>query len=173
MVLTALSYAAENGYYQAASILLNWKPNTASKADPYGMTPLMYPIKDGHIRIVEMLLGHGVDADTQNKGDETPLSLTVKERHTKIVQILIFPQYNADINLKDNQERSPLATAAFYGHETTVRLLIARDDVDLISVDRENQTLFTIAKERGYSTILQLLSDTPGVDISWKMSKWA
>ena len=58
---------------------------------------------------------------------------------------------------KDCNGRTPLAWAAARGHETVVKLLVERDDVEADSKDNGGQTPLLRAAARGYEAVVKLL----------------
>ena len=69
-----------------------------------------------------------------------------------------------DPNVKDTYGRTPLSWAAENGHETVVRLLLAREGVDANSEDDVGRTPLSLAAEKGHEAIVKLLFAREGVD---------
>ncbi|KAI9781882.1 MAG: hypothetical protein M1839_005676 [Geoglossum umbratile] len=77
--------------------------------------------------------------------------------------------YNPD--LEDSSRRTPLSWAAERGHEAVVKLLLAKDGVDINSKDSYGgQTPLSLAAERGHEAVVKLLLAKDGVDINSKDS---
>ncbi|ONK81438.1 uncharacterized protein A4U43_C01F29090 [Asparagus officinalis] len=68
----------------------------------------------------QMLLG-GTSPDVQDYDRRTALHLAASEGHASIVELLI--QYNANVNLEDRWQRTPLMDARLYGHRDIIRIL--------------------------------------------------
>ena len=68
---------------------------------------------------------------------------------------------------KDETDRTPLSWAAEYGHESVVRMLIEREEVDINSKDnRYEKTPLSWAAEKGHEAVVQLLIKRDGVEIN-------
>lgn len=68
---------------------------------------------------------------------------------------LLDTHYHPD--LMDSDGRTPLSVAAERGHETIVRLLLARDDVNTEPRDQYCQIPLSLAARKGHEKILKLL----------------
>ena len=62
----------------------------------------------------------------------------------------------ADVNIKDNNGRTPLHVACLLGHKDAVELLIAKS-ADISVKDNKEQTALSLAKEQGHEEIVELL----------------
>jgi ankyrin repeat protein len=70
---------------------------------------------------------------------------------------LLKNKYN--LNVKDTYDRTPLLWAAQKGHETVVRLLLAKDGVDPDSKNSEyGRTPLSWAAENGHEAVVKLLT---------------
>ncbi|KAI9772445.1 MAG: hypothetical protein M1840_000648 [Geoglossum simile] len=79
-------------------------------------------------------------------------------------------EYNPD--LRDSYGQTPLSWAAQEGHEMVVKLLLAKDGVDINSKDSMmGLTALSLAAERGHEAVVKLLLGKDGVDINSKDSK--
>lgn len=58
--------------------------------DDHGFSPLHWCAKEGHTKLVEMLLQRGVRVNATNMGDDIPLHLAAAHGHAEIVQMVIF-----------------------------------------------------------------------------------
>ena len=57
-------------------------------SDDHGFSPLHWACKEGHIKIVEMLIRRGARINVTNMGDDTPLHLAAAHGHRPIVQLV-------------------------------------------------------------------------------------
>lgn len=64
--------------------------------DDHGFSPLHWSCKDGHLKIVEMLLQRGARVNATNRGDDTPLHLASAHGHRDIV-LLVCLDFTAKI----------------------------------------------------------------------------
>ena len=70
------------------------------------------------------------------------------------------------VELEDELGRTPLSWAAERGHETVVRLLVERDDVDINAKDADGRTPLIWSAERGHEAVVWLLVERDGVNIN-------
>ena len=74
----------------------------------------------------------------------------------------------SNVELEDDDGRTPLSWAAEYGQEAVVRLLIERDGVEINAKDSEGKTALIWATQKGYEAIVGLLVERDGVEINAK-----
>ena len=114
-------------------------------------TPLLVAAKEGHIKIVELLIAQGADVDLKlpiigaikrdqigivetliansanislkDSDGRTPLHFAARKGLKNIAALLI--NKGANVNVKDNYTKTPLHEAAGWGHKECVALLIA------------------------------------------------
>lgn len=70
--------------------------------------------------------------------------------------IVTFLCEKYDPDLKDSYGQTPLSWVAQRGHESVVKLLLARDDVDADSKDQNGRTPLSWAAEGGHESIVKL-----------------
>lgn len=70
---------------------------------------------------LNQMLRDGTSPDVQDYDRRTALHLAASEGHASIVELLI--QYNANVNLEDRWQRTPLMDARLYGHRDIMRIL--------------------------------------------------
>lgn len=80
-------------------------------------TPLHAAALNGHVEIVQLLLGHSEVVDSRDLINQTPLHLAAYNTALDIFQMLI--KRNADINARDHKGQTPLhrVVASGYGEE--------------------------------------------------------
>ena len=104
--------------------ILNASSNIETK-DKDGNTAFLLASKNGHAIVVETLRDRGADINAQNSANETFLHLAVKYDHQSIVESVLIPEtQNVTIDAKDIFGRTPLITAAMFGHKSIANLLI-------------------------------------------------
>ena len=67
-------------------------------------------------------------------------------------------------NPRDGDGRTPLLVAVEKGHETVIRMLLERDDVDPDIVDKDGRTPLSWAAEKGREAVVRLLLERGDVD---------
>ncbi|KAJ8761722.1 hypothetical protein K2173_004531 [Erythroxylum novogranatense] len=80
---------------------------------------------------LNQMLRKGVSPDVQDYDKRTALHLAASEGHAPIVELLLY--YNANVNLQDRWQRTPLTDARLYGHRDICRILEVNGGKDLIS----------------------------------------
>ncbi|XP_013134563.1 PREDICTED: integrin-linked protein kinase [Papilio polytes] len=93
-----------------------------NQGDDHGFSPLHWACKEGHIKIVEMLIRRGARINVTNMGDDTPLHLAAAHGHRPIVQLLL--QNRVDVNFTNEHGNSPLHYACFWGYNAIAEDLV-------------------------------------------------
>jgi len=73
-------------------------------------TPLHLASRYGHFEIVRLLIEHGVEVTSQNRGRRTPLHLASSSGSPKTVRVLI--EHGAEVTLQDQLHWTPLHLAS-------------------------------------------------------------
>ncbi|KAL3454940.1 ankyrin repeat-containing domain protein [Aspergillus heterothallicus] len=184
---TPLSWAAGAGHLDIVKYLIENNLSVPDKADSWARTPLLWAVKGGHVPVVRYLVEQentfgyldGEDPSPEdpdpdpdppaipfcdlvgiNRDDEdgiTPLLCAVQARNPEIVGILLR---RMDLNVNRRFGMSwgtALSFAAELGDVEIVRLLVARDDVDVNIRDRDGLTAIARARARGHFAIVARL----------------
>lgn len=61
--------------------------------DDHGFSPLHWACKEGHFKIVDLLLSRGARINATNRGDDTPLHLAAAHGHRDIVNLVSLSVY--------------------------------------------------------------------------------
>ncbi|CAI7636252.1 unnamed protein product [Penicillium pancosmium] len=150
---TPLSFAAENGHYAVAHLLLKWKADIDCK-DVNGSTPLSMAAENGHDTVVKLLLEWRALPDRPVQNGLTPLLKAALDGHYAVVKLLL--EWKADVNRKDTIGRTPLFYVAQNGYEAIVKLLI-QWKADINRQDKIGRTSLLCATENGHEAIVKLL----------------
>ena len=124
----ALLLATIYGEEEIASLLLENGANP-NHFDLKGITPLQYAASNGYNEIIKLLISFGANVNHQSNRGCTALMFACgfgnyNFKAPKLEAIKILLQNNANPNLRNNDERSPLFHAVKCGYLETVKLLI-------------------------------------------------
>lgn len=103
---TAMFYTAFQGHFDSTKLLLE------NEADPLlennqGANVLHAAAQGGQKKIIVLLLGTTkIDIDKATNSGDSALSIASTHQHTEVVAFLL--ESGADVDLRDNQGRSPL-----------------------------------------------------------------
>jgi Ankyrin repeats (3 copies) len=156
---TLMHLLAESGLHQVMEKFLHqscWADEFNSR-DSLGNIPLHWASRNGHLKVVEMLLTKTDNLEMVNFNEMTPLNLAAHGGHIEIVMLLI--REGAKINSKARRHATTvLQNAASNGHEEIVRILLD-DGADVDARDMDGNTAQSLAKMSGHSRIVNLLQE--------------
>lgn len=109
------------------------------------------------IAIAQALLGAGLDVDTPSRNGITPLMSASRAGHGELVTFLLANR--ANVLLKDNKGRSPLALAALDGRVAIVTSLLHA------GASLQNDQSCVLAASRGHVDVLRILISA-GIDVN-------
>ncbi|XP_055628789.1 ankyrin repeat, SAM and basic leucine zipper domain-containing protein 1 isoform X2 [Toxorhynchites rutilus septentrionalis] len=129
MLRTALMAACESSrdpvdVYKVAILLLEFGAVINCK-DNYGMTPLMFAIKNGHTEVVKLIIDQASLEATDNEGF-TALFHAVNNHRTEIVEMLL--KAGAATDVINRRGFTPKQEAEFKGYLDIVNLFPAAED---------------------------------------------
>ncbi|RLL93862.1 hypothetical protein CFD26_100337 [Aspergillus turcosus] len=147
---TPLFWACRQGNEDIVDLLLEqpWiqpdLPDTAyalSQSEKhYGRTPLAHAVINGHGKIVERLIGLGVDLNSRDLLGKTPLYHAVEAGNIHLVSLLLATS-GINPNARNyKRAMAPLHYAAWKGNVAIVGLLLAVEDID-VNVKNQAQRL--------------------------------
>jgi len=114
----------------------------------------LYAAQRGYRGVLkQVLMTH--PADCCNADGETLLKIAAQSNHIQVVEFLL--QHGADINKADNNQRTALHSAAFYGLFDMVRFLIENGAKLEEREGYYRQTPLHVASSRGYGAIVLYL----------------
>jgi len=133
------------------------KLNTKTMYEEYSKPTLHGAAWDGDLDTVKQLLDNGADVNLKDS-DMTALHYATSGKHEKIVVLLL--ESGADANARDGTDRTPLITAAFWGHIGIARRLIekgadvnAKDNIGTTALDQaQNVGLKSLLRSHGAKT---------------------
>jgi ankyrin repeat protein len=89
--------------------------------------PLLMAVEMCQEGIVKKLLLAGANPNVRTADDlRSPLHAAIKSGHRQIISAVLDPAHNADVNLKVEERRTPLALAVELEQADTVKLLLER-----------------------------------------------
>jgi ankyrin repeat protein len=154
--VTALHLAAYFGLPGTTATLLG-QGHEPDCLDTIKQTPLGWASRNGHVSVVELLLGKGANPECSVYVNEhTPLWWAAHNGHEAVVKLLL--KNNADINTKDKDGKTPLIWAATNGREGIIKLFLEKS-IDLECKDKLGLTPLCCAARSGHDRIVKLLLD--------------
>lgn len=169
---TFLAKAAHDGSAEIAKILLAHKSDPLI-SDHQGQTPLTLASRQGHVKVLSVLLEWAKSQDTERAAQMmehvdhegwTALRSAAWGGHCEAVRLLL--DAGADVNGCDNEGRTALRAAAWGGHEEIVLTLLDYG-AQINKADSKGRTPLIAAAYMGhYETVEILLDHNAEVDIA-------
>ncbi|TGZ70996.1 hypothetical protein CRM22_002880 [Opisthorchis felineus] len=161
-----LHLAAKRGRVKAARQLLQIQPKSVNTAGQNNLTPLHLAAHYNHLRLVELLLDSGAEADCRAGNGYTPLHIAAKQNHLDIATLLLA--HEAEQSQSGNAESrggfTPLHLAAQEGHTDMVSLLL-QHGADPNHQSKNGLTPLHLAAQENHVPIARVLLST-GADVS-------
>jgi len=163
----ALSLAARKGFQAVIEVLLASHALVNAQNSHDGTTPLFSAVASGRVKIIQMLLAAGADANVKDNKGRTILNYAIKTS-PEIMQALLAA--GTKPNTEDAEGRTPLSYAAQRDSTEVVKLLLAaKADPNLGTLDAP---LLCAIHEKNAATAEALLqsgaqSDAPG-KVDWQ-----
>jgi ankyrin repeat protein len=195
--VSALMQAAGHGHEAVVELLLGRDNVDVNAKDTFGMTALMQAAANGHEAVFKQLLAERdiVDVNAFSLSRQTALMQAAMYGHDAVVKLLV-ERDDVDVNAKGQEfsithgegsilmmndrnghlsvkrlsaSWTALMLAADHGHDTVVKLLLERHDVDVNTKEEENgYTALMLAADRGHDTVVKLLLKRHDVDVNTK-----
>jgi ankyrin repeat protein len=132
-----------------------------------GQTLLHLACQNGHLHIVNFLLGYGVQASTPNQEKEHPIHLAARFGHVFIVERLL--EYGVEVNARGAYGRTPLHIAVYNLRPLTVNLLLDKGaDINAKASNDQNKTPLHEAVIHGNSQMVMQLTERDSLNVQMK-----
>ena len=160
---TPLMLAAQNGHNDVSMHLINHGADVCKIGGIFKRTALHHASRNGHLRVVELLLSKGVESDVEDKYSCTPLILAAQNGHNDVSMHLI--NHGADVSKIGVFRRSTLLRyASENGHLRVVELLLSKGaEIDV--EDKYSRTPLMLAVKNGHNDVSMHLINH-GADVS-------
>jgi len=145
------------------SVLFGAKYLNPDRPDDDNKTPLSWAAKNGHGRVVKLLLERkDVSPNRPDNFGNAPLSQAAFSGHDVVVKLLLERE-EVTPDRPNNRGRTPLSQAAYNGHNEVVKLLLEREDVNPNSPDNDCRTPLMWATRYGRDGAVKLLLEREDV----------
>lgn len=166
---TALSYAAETGWFIIVEALTNSNADIDAR-DRSNRSSVYYAAQSGDINTFRYPIKNGASPNIPDEGGRTALECAVDNGHSTIIQDLLDDP-RVDPNPKDRSGQTPLTRAVRRGASKILDILLSCGRVQATSQDRERLTDLMLAADADQlETFLQLVRNNM-VDIRAEDSK--
>ncbi|GJQ87155.1 hypothetical protein Trydic_g8743 [Trypoxylus dichotomus] len=155
---TPLNLAIRSNDKEIVHILLRCRADVNLQGGLDG-SPLICALRNSRTAILKLLLRHGADVNELCRFKDTPLTYVIKRnlKNTKdVVQMLL--DYKADVNLKDNDDKTPLCTAINTENLEVIELLL-RNGARTDCMDLNGRTPLIYSVRMGKKSVVQMLLD--------------
>ena len=126
-------------------------------------TALHAAARNGHLEIVQYLVGQGASVSSTDAAGATPLHAAVESGNLEIVRLLVSK--GANVNAKDSSGETPLHYAASYGNKAIATHLVDNGG-DLTIASSDGTTPAQVADLSGHTEVETYLeSKTPRPDL--------
>jgi ankyrin repeat protein len=194
---TLLDLALGNGKLDVASLLVKCGSNVNSQDDK-GWTPSHSVAWNGHLSLLELLLGSGTDIGMWNRSNKMPIDLALENKKHDVTSFLamcsssgsicalntasltpleagsqnglpqVVEQQLDDGGPSDNQESDSLHTALESGHLDLIQRLLDHG-ADVNERNKISQTLLDVASKDGKLEVVRTLIRS-GADVNCRDS---
>jgi len=152
------------GIEEIAIAMLEAKKWDVNGRDSRNDTPLMWAVRYGNDRVVELLLGQGdVRTDVDIRGGRTVFSFAAESGNEGAVKLLL-ERGGVNPDISDINGRTPLSFATSRGCEGMVKLLLGRGDVNPNSLDFNGRPPLSYAAAGRHGGVVKLLVESRGID---------
>jgi ankyrin repeat protein len=118
----ALGLACYFGHYDVAEFLIKaGAPVNSPSRNELKAAPLQSAAAAGHVRIADLLLRQGADANIREQGGHTPLHAAAENGDIAMIRTLIYG--GADLTARSNNGKTPLDLAWASNHPEAAKLI--------------------------------------------------
>ena len=153
---TALHHAASENYPIIVKYLLSKKADLEAKGGHFERTPLGMAAHFGRTEIVNILCEAGARINAPDADGETPLHLAATTGKTETGRELI-DKWHANIDAVDNENWSPLMTAAAENHPSFIQMLLECGARINIVTSSEGHSALHIAAEFNRRNVIETI----------------
>ena len=118
---TPLYRAAENGKLEAGQYLLDRGADINARSAGGEQTSLFRAVFRGHVEFARMLLKRGAGVDIPDCFRRTPLHWAIANGNILAMQLSL--EYGADVNVRDEDGKTPSEFGSLFGEHEIVKLL--------------------------------------------------
>ncbi|XP_067656470.1 serine/threonine-protein phosphatase 6 regulatory ankyrin repeat subunit B-like [Haliotis asinina] len=159
-----LHVACCGGHIEMVKYVLSLNKLDVKSRGQYGRTPVMTAAYCGHIKVFDLLVERGGDASVRDDNGDNILHVACCGGHIEMVKYVLSLN-KLDINSRGYYERTPLMTAAFFGHEKVCEMLVERGcNISLKDVDGNN--ILHVICFSGYLNIVKYVLSLNKLDIN-------
>jgi ankyrin repeat protein len=160
---TSLYYAASCGLCGLAKYLISTRGvDVNAKCGRYG-TPLSAASHGGHLNVVSLLLDHGADVNTNERG-RTPLWAAHDGGHLDVMRLLLERGATPDVRDVEHSFGLIIHHASCFGQAEAIRLLL-QHNADVNAIGDMKYTPLHWASYKQHANIVQILLEH-GADIN-------
>lgn len=145
---------AKVDYQTDGVIVLRDEDNPSGILFSKGTTPLMLAARNGHERIVNLLLAVKANPDLQDKGGKAALMYASQQGHGPVVQLLL--DKGAQVDLKTKVNATALMFAIQQDWDKVLKILLNKG-TDINASLKNGNTPLMMACEVGYTSTVQIL----------------
>eukprot|EP01116_Phalansterium_solitarium_P001354 TRINITY_DN11155_c0_g1_i1.p1 TRINITY_DN11155_c0_g1~~TRINITY_DN11155_c0_g1_i1.p1 ORF type:complete len:702 (+),score=224.31 TRINITY_DN11155_c0_g1_i1:155-2260(+) len=124
------------------------------RIDYKALPKLMRDSRKNRISSVQTQLDGGVDVNERSQGT-TALHLAASHGHTELAEVLI--SRGAELDTNDDEGYSPLIYAVWAGHDSFVKMMLARGALLSVPGSKHGNTALHVAAKRNKPEMLKLL----------------
>ena len=148
-----MAFGTLNSYHDIITNLIERKISVNRRFTD-GLFPLYYAVRNGDLKMIDLLITAEADLEARSKDGETVLLYAAAKREEHVVVGLI--NKGANISVTDKQKSTPLMIVAGRGFAEAVKVLISKK-ADVNAKDDKGRTALVRAKFTGNYNIVDML----------------